>query len=362
MDYAGRLTRFRHRMTARELDSYYLTQPADIRYLTGFSGEDSALLVTGERCVLLTDSRFTEQAEEERTACEIMCRSGPMAKAVGTLLRETEPERLGMTSSSVTHAAFLAVQAEAPGTDAIACAEGITEEMRLCKDADEVAAIRSALELAERTFAEFQSEVRRGRTEKWLAARLEFEMRAAGADGASFPTICAVGANASKPHAVPTEAEVAARCGVLFDWGARLDGYCSDLTRMSCVGTIPRKTRELADIVMAAQEAAFGVLRPGCTCREADAAARDVVAAAGYGEFFGHGLGHGVGLEVHEAPRLAPARETVLAPGMVVTIEPGIYEPGVAGVRIEEMVLITPDGHEVLSTLPRAPGLVTVDG
>jgi Xaa-Pro aminopeptidase len=227
--------------------------------------------------------------------------------------------------------------------------------MRLCKDADEVEAIRRALALGQDVLKSILPEVQPGRTEKWLAAKLEFDMCAGGAEGASFDTICAVDSNASKPHAVVTDRLVEPESVVMFDWGVVLGGYCSDLTRVTPVGTIPTQVKELAKVVMAAQEAAFSKLKPGSRCGEADAAARSVISEAGYGECFGHGLGHGVGLEVHEGPRLGPDVETKLRPGMVVTVEPGIYLPGRAGVRIEEMVLITDEGHEVLSSLPRAP-------
>ncbi len=198
-------------------------------------------------------------------------------------------------------------------------------------------------------------EVEPGRMERDLAARLEYEMRLRGAEDASFDTICAAGANASVPHAVAGESKVKAGAGVLFDWGARLDGYCSDLTRMVGVGRIPPRLRDLVEVVLEAQEAVFARLKPGSRCGEADAAGRTVIAKAGYGRQFGHSMGHGVGLKVHEQPYVGPQSEAVLLPGMVVTVEPGIYVPGKIGVRVEEMALITEDGHEILTRLPRKP-------
>jgi Xaa-Pro aminopeptidase len=189
-----------------------------------------------------------------------------------------------------------------------------------------------------------------------VAARLEFEMRALGAEQASFETICAVGPRGSLPHATAGETLLDAQQTVLLDWGARLAGYCSDLTRVVALGRIPGDVERLAEVVLAAQEAVFATLRPGVPCREADAAGRRVIAEAGHERHFGHGIGHGVGLCVHEAPRLSQSSDDTLAPGMVVTVEPGIYIPGRTGVRIEEMVLITEDGHEVLTSLPRRPG------
>ncbi|KPK65157.1 MAG: hypothetical protein AMK73_03730, partial [Planctomycetes bacterium SM23_32] len=212
---------------------------------------------------------------------------------------------------------------------------------------------------AEQAFLAVQEEVRVGRSERWLAARLEFEMRARGAEAASFEPICAADAHASMPHAVSGEAEIGSDSAVLFDWGARLEGYCSDLTRMVCAGRIAPQLEACVDVVLAAQEAVLERLRPGARCGDADAAGRAVIARSGFGGQFGHGMGHGVGLAVHEGPRLGPRADTVLLPGMVVTVEPGVYVRGEAGVRIEEMALITDQGHEVLTALPRRPGELT---
>lgn len=355
MDYERRKAAFRAEARGEGLDGCYLPRKANIRYLCGFTGDDSALLMAADGVFLVTDSRYAEQAEQEARVDEVVTRKGEMAEAVGNLCRKLGLKRIGATSANVTHADFTGLGDHAPGTEVVACAEGIAERMRLCKDDREVAAVRAAVGLAEGVFSGFLEQVRPGRTEKWLAARLEFDLRAAGADGAAFETICAVDGNASKPHARPSDAAVTADCAVLLDWGARLNGYCSDLTRVACIGTIPARLSELAEVVLAAQQAAFEKLGPGVPCCEVDAAARAVIAEAGYGEFFGHGLGHGVGLEVHEEPRLSPTAQRDLQAGMIVTVEPGIYLPGEVGVRIEEMVLITADGHEVLSSLPRRP-------
>ena len=355
MDYARRIADFRGRMDRAGLDGYWLTSPANVRYLSGFPGDDSTLVVAAGRSVIITDSRYTEAAEREGHADEVVTRHTSMAKAVAAVCADCGVRRLGVTGRNLTHAEFQAAEGALDGTKPAVQKAGIAEKMRTRKDADEAEAIRASLRLAERTFLEFLGEVQAGRSERWLAARLEFEMRARGADGASFDTICAVGANASMPHAVAADGLVRASEPVLFDWGARLDGYCSDLTRVVGAGTIPTSLEPLVDVVLEAQEAVFAKLKPGVLCREADAAGRAVIARAGYGRYFGHSVGHGVGLAVHEGPSVAPKAETVLLPGMVVTVEPGIYVPGEAGVRIEEMALITADGHEVLTSLPRRP-------
>ncbi|MHC4789050.1 MAG: M24 family metallopeptidase [Planctomycetota bacterium] len=346
---------FRQRLDEAGLDAYWLVGRANVRYISGFTGEDSTLLLSADRTVLITDSRYAEQAEREAEADEVLSRHTPMAEVVGSLCRGLGLRRVGVTAANLTHAQYAATAEAAAPAALISRQAGIAEKMRARKDAEEVEAIRAALRLAEAAFQEFLASVEPGRSERWLAARLEYEMRCRGADGASFETICAAGARASMPHAVSGEAEVGADEAVLFDWGARLDGYCCDLTRVVGVGTIPLALSALVDVVLEAQEAVFAALKPGSRCAEADAAGRALIAKAGYGGNFGHGMGHGVGLLVHEGPRLGPGAETVLLPGMVVTVEPGIYLPGEAGVRIEEMALITPDGHEVLTALPQRP-------
>jgi len=355
MDHPRRLARFRQMMDADGLDGYWLAEAANVRYLCGFSGHDSTLVVAAERCVLLTDSRYAEQAEREACVDQVVSRRGSMAGALGDVCKDAGLKRLGVTAGNLSHAHYEAAASACEPTALVDRPKGIAEQLRLCKDADEVAAIRAALDVAQAAFLALLGELEPGRSENWLAARLEYEMRVRGAEGAAFETICAVGARASMPHAVSGDARVGADSPVLIDWGARLDGYCCDLTRVVGTGTIPRDLRGLVDIVLDAQAAVFERLRPGTRCGDADAAGRAVIAGAGYGCRFAHGVGHGVGLLVHEGPRLGSGCDTVLQPGMVVTVEPGIYVPGEAGVRIEEMALITPEGHQRLSSLPRRP-------
>jgi Xaa-Pro aminopeptidase len=286
---------------------------------------------------------------------EVVSRHTTMAKTVGGLCGGQEIGRLAVTSANLSHAAYGALQAALTDVELRARGSGIAESMRMRKDADEAALVRASLRTAEEAFLALREHVVPGVSEKELAARLEYEMRARGAEGVAFDTICAFGARASVPHAMPGDVRLEAGEAVLFDWGARRDGYCSDLTRVLPTGTIPPELNALAEVVLDAQAAVLGKLKPGVTCGEADAAGRAVVAKSGYGRYFGHGIGHGVGLVVHEGPRIGPGCDTVLLPGMVVTVEPGVYVAGRAGVRIEELVLITEDGHEVLTSLPRRP-------
>ncbi len=355
-DHAGRMDAFRRRLERLHADAYWLVNADNVRYLCGFRGEDSTLLLTAGRAVLITDSRYVEQAEREAQVDEVVSRHTPMVQAVGSLCRALAVRRLAVTGANLTHAQFLALAEAAPALNLTVRREGLAEAMRRRKDAGEVALIRAAIGTAEAAFLAVARDMKSGWTEGATVARLEYEMRLRGADGAAFETTCAAGANASVPHALAGETEIGAGEGLLMDWGARRDGYCCDLTRMICLDRIPARLEALVEIVLEAQTAAFDRLKPGTTCGEADAAGRSVIARAGYGNCFGHGIGHGVGLAVHEGPGLAPRSETVLLPGMVVTVEPGIYLPGEAGVRIEDMALVTADGHEVLTTLPRRPG------
>jgi Xaa-Pro aminopeptidase len=354
-DHARRLEAFRRRLDREGLDGYWLTEPVNVRYLSGFRGEDSTLVVSAGRAVLITDSRYTEEAEREAAVDEVVSRHTAMAQAAGAACKSLGVKRLGLTSPNLTHADFEGLAAANPTIELLPRRAGIAEVMRARKDAGEVKAIRTALACAEDSLGALLGEIAPGRTERWLAARLEFEMRTRGAEDASFDTICATLANASVPHAVSGDSRVEAGTGLLFDWGARVAGYCCDLTRMVGVGTIPSRLRDLVEVVLEAREAVFARLKPGNCCGEADAAGRCVIAEAGYGRHFGHSMGHGVGLKVHEQPYLGPQSEVALLPGMVVTVEPGIYLPGQIGVRVEEMALITVDGYEVLTRLPRRP-------
>jgi Xaa-Pro aminopeptidase len=227
VDYSERTAEFARRLDRAGLDAYWLVDEVNVRYLSSFTGEDSTLLVTPERSTLVTDSRYAEQAVDEAQVDDVVSRHTPMAQAVGVLCKAQGVKRMGVTAANLTHADYVAAAAAAEGADIISRKAGIAEEMRARKDADEVEAIRAALRLAEGAFLDFLSQVEPGRSEKRLAARLDYEMRVRGADGASFETICAAGAHASMPHAVSGAAEVEGDSAVLFDWGARLDGYCT---------------------------------------------------------------------------------------------------------------------------------------
>ncbi|RME41951.1 MAG: M24 family metallopeptidase, partial [Planctomycetota bacterium] len=230
----------------------------------------------------------------------------------------------------------------------------LVADLRIEKSPAELRRIRKAIRVAEEAFEAAVAGIFIGQTERELAARLEYEMKLRGASDAAFPTICAEGPQAALPHAEPGDRPIRRGSAVLIDWGARVDGYCSDLTRMVWIGSIPREIRKVYPVVLEAQRRAIGAIRPGARMCDVDAVARDFIAQAGFGDAFGHGLGHGLGRNVHEAPSLSWRSRERLRPGMVVTVEPGIYLPGVGGVRIEDDVLVTPQGHRVLSKLGKA--------
>jgi len=352
---ADRVAACRLRVEAAGLDAFWFLHPPDVRYLSGFTGEDTTLLLTRRRTLLVTDSRYEEQADDEAEADEVVVRHKGMALTVAELCRGLGVRRLGLSSREVTHADWETLTSELPASQVAAGETNPAHALRMRKGREEVAAIVAAMRLAEEAFRRFAPSVAPGRSEKWLAANLEREMREAGADGPAFPTICAAGARASMPHAVPGDRELGRNTALLVDWGARIGGYSSDLTRLVCTGTMPGKVEELTQVVLQAQEAAFRKAGPGVPCAEVDRASRSVIARAGYGPFFGHSLGHGVGLEVHEGPRVGPGEEQVLLPGMVFTVEPGVYLPGVAGARIEDVIVITSGGFDRLSSLDSVP-------
>ena len=355
---AARLKALRERLSRSKADALLVTETRDIRYLTGFVGDDSWLLVPqrGRYVHILSDSRFEEQIAREAPWARSVMRSGSIADAAAALCdRLRSVDRVGVQPNSMTLATRKAlIKALGGARRVVPISDGLLRQRSVKTDA-EVAAIEAALRIQERAFEELLAFLEPGMREYEAAAYLEYRMRALGADGRSFPTIMAVGANAALPHAVPGDARIRSSEVLLIDWGARKDGYCSDLTRVVAPGSMPPAMREVYAVVLEAQQAGIDAIGPGVELRAVDAAARSVIERAGYGDRFGHGLGHGIGLDIHERPALSPRAEPgeALEPGHVVTVEPGVYLPGVGGVRIEDDVLVTAKGHRVLSRLPK---------
>ena len=341
------------RFRAEGIDGLLLTDCRNIFYLSGFRGDDSALLVTRDDAFLITDSRFEEEAAEMVRGIHLVVRKrhGLMRTCAETA-RKAGVGRLGVEAKDIT-------LTQADELDKCRRKMGIhktrdvVENLRLIKDASELAAIRKALKIAEEGFRLTLAAIGPGMSERDAALHLDRTMQDLGAQESAFPTICAAGSRASLPHAMPTTRKIRKGEPVLFDWGARCDMYHSDLTRLACWDRIPPTFSRIYGILLAAQRRAIAAVRPGRRAADVDESARASLRAHRFGKRFGHGLGHGVGLAIHEAPILGPKQDALLRPGMVMTIEPGVYFPGRGGVRIEDVVLVTHTGCKVLSSAPK---------
>ena len=320
-------------------------------YVSGFTGDDSALLVSARASVLITDSRYTEQAGRECPETRVLEHRRGLLKTAAGLVKRRRLRRVGF-EDSLPQGWYLQLRAVL-GARRLVAQTGLVERQRQVKDASEVARIRRAVAVAESWWQRRRSLFRPGRTEREVAADLVHAMGRLGAEGPAFPLIVAVGGRASLPHARAGRGRLSASRPVLIDWGADVAGYKSDLTRVLAPHRMTARFREVYGVVLAAQQAAIAAVRPGVTAGSVDAAARSIITRAGYGQQFGHSVGHGVGLDVHERPRVGKRDRTTLQPGMVFTIEPGIYLPGRIGVRIEDVVLVTRRDCEVLSSLPK---------
>ena len=360
---ADRVARTQGILQEAGLDGLLVTHPANIAYLTGLTASVAIALVPREgRCVLIVDSRYATSARLLETASpdlRVVLAPGSLDNEAVGQLHEMGIRRLGIEAAHLSVARYNRLTATPPEPDdhtglILIPTERIVERMRAVKDAAELAIMREAGRRISSVARRARAWIQTGRTERAIAADVDAAMRAAGFDRPAFDTIVASGTNAALPHARPTERIVGDNEGVLLDFGGVYDGYCVDLTRTVHIGPMPDGFRRLFDAVREAQQAAIAVVKPGALPVDIDAAARTVMVRHGLGEAFGHGTGHGLGLEVHEEPRvspLAPPGEPVAA-GMVLTIEPGAYVPGTGGVRIEDDVLVTPEGCELLTDVP----------
>ena len=358
-----RAERLAEDLRGRQLDALLVASPVDLRYLTGFTGSHGLALLAADpggsskpaEHRFFTDFRYATQAVAEvpeEFGREIV--AGDLFDAAAAALAGADG-RLGFDEGTLTvdrHGRLLELLGAT--WELIPCAEAI-RRLRAVKDAGEIARIAAAAELADAALDGVLQDGLAGRTERDVAIDLELRMRRLGAEAPSFPSIVAAGAHGALPHAAPRDHEIPRNVLVTIDWGALHEGYCSDCTRTYATGEgITAEAREIYGLVLAAQQEGLAALRPGRSGREVDAEARAVIERAGHGEHFGHGLGHGVGLEIHEGPRLSrTAGEEPLRAGSVVTVEPGVYLPGVLGVRIEDLVVVLEDGREVLSALPK---------
>lgn len=353
--------KLREAMKALNLDAVMLTHPPDLAWLSNFTGEDSVGLFARKDFYLVTDFRYTEQAALESAWLTVVAREGKitrMADALARTFKDAGLKRVGFEVNFTTVGQYdgLKDALKKLKHDAeLLPLEDVLLNLRKVKDDHEINLIRKSADVAEEALNAVRGEIQAGQTEGYLAGLLIMEMKARGASDPSFPPIVATGPNSSLPHYRPGEKTILNDSLLLFDWGAKVDGYCSDLTRTFALGRVPAKLRKIHGVVLEAQLAAIDFLRPGVTTRQADQVARDVIAKAGFEKYFGHGLGHGIGRDIHELPSMRKTGDgEELRPGMIVTVEPGIYLPGEGGVRIEDDVLITHSGCEVLSTLPKS--------
>jgi Xaa-Pro aminopeptidase len=354
--YAPRRERLARLLKTKKLGSMLVSDPANVHYLTGFRGEDSWLLVSEKKSVILSDARFTTQIEEECPDLEAEIRqpgSGQTLLSMACKLMDSlGGKQVAFEKRGLTYGDAQSLIESVQRADLLP-SEDLVESLRVVKDKLEIQRVREAISLAERAFTVLRASLRGEDREKDLADRLETTIRSLGGEGSSFPPICAVGSQSALPHARPTSVRVQESPILLVDWGVRWCSYNSDLTRVLITGPATSKLEKVYKTVLLAQQRAILAIKPGAMAGEVDRIARQTIEDAGFGRYFGHSLGHGLGLRVHEAPGLRQGAQVPLVEGMIVTVEPGIYLPGWGGVRIEDDVLVTKSGHEVLTSIPK---------
>ena len=360
MDHKGRLQRLQQDLRKQRVDTVLVTHPPNIRYLCGFTGSAGVMAISQQAAIFFTDGRYIAQAKEQvQGARVVVARKPPLVAAAERLAknRGSKTRVLGIEAEQMSVASRTRLSAALPKSFRLKEAPALIERSRMIKDADEIDLIRRAVQLGSGLFDTILETIRLGIKESDVAAEMEHAARRAGAEGMSFPTIIAAGRRSALPHG-RASTEPIPEGFVVCDFGVILGGYCSDMTRTLYVGRPTADARLFYQAVWEAQQAGIEAVRPGATVGEVDRAARNALKKAGLARYFTHSTGHGVGLEIHEAPRVAAAEAETLRPGMVITIEPGAYVPGRWGVRIEDMVVVTDSGCEVLT--PTTKELITI--
>jgi len=350
MDYRGRQRRVAQGLEERRLDALLVTHLPNVRYLCGFTGSAGVLLVANGRFRFFTDGRYREQARAEVQGARVVVPKGPVLDAAARVLADLRVKTVGLESEYLSVAAEAKVARTLRPKARLRPTLGLVEEHRMVKEPAEVGCLRAAVRLGSSLFDQAVAAIRPGVPERVIAAELEYAARIAGADGMSFETIVAAGPRSALPHGLASIQPIPRRGFVVLDFGVILRGYCSDMTRTVHVGQPTAEARRVYQGVRDAQQAAIDAVRPGRAVGEVDWAARCWLRRAGLARYFTHSTGHGVGLEIHEPPRIARGQKEVLRPGMVITIEPGVYVPGWGGVRIEDMVVVTTTSCEVLTS------------
>jgi Xaa-Pro aminopeptidase len=354
-DFSARRQRLLKLVAEQNAAAVLVTDEINVRYLSGFSGDSSYLLLTDDRQFIISDSRYDTQIAHECPDLQLVTRTAAqeMKTLVGQTIRELGRQPIAIESDAISKAGFDAIAAEVPGVSFVDTT-GLVLSLRAIKDAAEIEIIRGSIRIAEAAFRQLCGELQSEWSELQAAYRLEEIIRSLGGQGRAFDTIVAGDQRAALPHAGATQHKLGTAATVLFDWGAKFRNYCSDLTRVVVTGKPSANLEKIHRVAVAAQEKAIAAIRPGASLKAVDAIARDFIDSSGFGPYFGHGLGHGFGLQIHESPRLSPLAKDELKVGMVVTVEPGIYLPNDCGVRIEDDVFVTEEGCEVLSNLPRS--------
>jgi Xaa-Pro aminopeptidase len=362
---AERWRAVRGAMRRRAIKALLVTHLPDVRWLCGFTGSNAALAVTAQKAVLFTDGRYTAQAKQETRGARVtIAKKSALQEACALLGKQSAHAAYDPAHTTVADLALMrqGVSGAKRRGFFVALDEPLVSALRMVKDGGEIALLEKAAHLGCRLFEEIVLRMEAGATEIAVAAELEFLARGLGAEGMSFETIVASGARSALPHGRASLAKLPRKGFVTLDFGVILNGYCSDMTRTVHLGGASREERRAYDAVLEAQEAAVQAVRPGATCGDVDEAARGVLRKAGLAKWFTHSTGHGVGLEIHEQPRVAAGQETRLEPGMVITVEPGVYLPGKFGIRIEDMVAVTGRGGRVLTPATKAWIELTGDG
>ena len=354
MDHKGRLASVRLALDKSHVDALVITHLPNVHYLCGFTGSAGALVIGKRDSVLFTDGRYTQQAPAEVKSARVKIIRKPVLTAAGDwLASQASLRRIGFEPAHVTVAERNVLSKAVRRGSKLVEAPPIVEQMRMIKDADEIGRIRAACKLGNDLFGVLLEAIRPGVRELQVAGELEFAARKAGAEQMAFPTIVAGGLRSALPHGRASTAAIPARGFVVCDFGVILAGYCSDMTRTLHIGRPPTEARRVYQAVDEAQQAALEAVKPGTTAGELDRTGRKLLHKLHLDRFFTHSTGHGVGLEIHEAPRIAAGQHEPLRPGMVITIEPGVYLPGEGGVRIEDTVVVTETGCEILTSCPK---------
>lgn len=351
MLYKDRIDRLRKAMAEKNLDGVLLVGDPNRNYLSGFTGDESFSVITSNKAIFITDSRFTEQARQQVKDYEVQQYSGTFPEFLGKLVEQLGIKNLAFEEDVLTVSDYNAYKKN------LKCEfvplKGIVEELRLIKDENEIERIKNAAAIADKAFEHMLNFIKAGMTEREVGLELEFTMKKMGAKDLSFPSIVASGERSCLPHGQATDKVLNEGEFLTLDFGCIYEEYCSDMTRTVAIGKPTDKMKEIYDIVLKANKTAIPAIKSGVTGKEVDKIARDIISSYGYADNFGHGLGHGVGRQIHEQPRLSPMGNMILKSGMIVTDEPGIYIPGFGGVRIEDLILVRENDCEVISKSPK---------